>query len=189
MEMAPCKLCTERSTNLKDAGDEPSHECQGYGIRVASRAPVPAAVELVPVVRGELSEVAVESLERITNEWQAHFWCVLTGCSTGSRSSSRHLKMGSVVSLINLISWEVCCIDIGGQLGLEWGSDATKSVKFNSTEEFVVLDLICRNSSQAMFGITNEAKSSQFSTSGISSGSYLRIRFSASGPSWTSSGK
>ena len=77
MEMASCKPCTERSINLKDTGNEPPQECQRYSIRVASRAPVPAAAEFVPVVREKLSEVAVESLERITNEWQAHFRCVL----------------------------------------------------------------------------------------------------------------
>jgi hypothetical protein len=58
--------------------------------------------------------------------------------------------MSGVVSLINLISWEVCCINVGRQLGFEWRTDSAKSVKFDTTEEFVVFDFFCRNSSKAM---------------------------------------
>ena len=66
--------------------------------------------------------------------------------------------MSGVVSLINLISREVCRINVGRQLGFEWRTDSAKSVKFDATEEFVVFDFFCRNSSKAMLGITNKAK-------------------------------
>jgi hypothetical protein len=61
---------------------------------------------------------------------------LITGSSSGS------LKMGCVVGLIDLIRWEVGRIDIGIQFGFERGTNAAKSVKFNTAEEFVILDLI-----------------------------------------------
>ena len=44
-----------------------------------NKAPFLLALKFIPVVQEELSEIVVESLEGITNEWQAHFWCVFTG--------------------------------------------------------------------------------------------------------------
>jgi hypothetical protein len=65
--------------------------------------------------------------------------------------------MGGVVSLINLISWEICRIDVGGELGFERCTNASKSIKLDSTEELMALDLLGRNSPKTMFGITNKA--------------------------------
>jgi hypothetical protein len=153
-------------------------------------APILVAVKFVLELTGELSEIVIESLERITNEWQAHFWCILASRPTGSSGRSSSLQMSGVVSLVNLISWEVCRINVGRQLGFKWCADAAKSIKFDSTEEFVILDLLSRNSSEAMFGITNKANNHVSSVQVEEGfGSYLRIKFSASGPSWTSSGK
>ena len=98
--------------------------------------------------------------------------------------------MSGVVSLINLISWKVGCINVGRQLGFEWCTDSAKSVKFDTAEEFVVLDFLCRNSSEAMFGVTDKAEAMISSVHlRISLETHLRIKFSASGPNWTSSGK
>lgn len=50
--------------------------------------------------------------------------------------------MGSIVGLINLVSREVGRVDIRQELGLERRTDPAKSLKFDSAEEFVALDLV-----------------------------------------------
>lgn len=65
--------------------------------------------------------------------------------------------MSGVVCLINLINREIRRIDIGGEFGLEWRTDAAKGVEFNSTEEFVVLDFISTTTAEAVLRVANEA--------------------------------
>ena len=67
--------------------------------------------------------------------------------------------MGGIVGLINLISWEVCRIDVRGELRLERCTYAAKRIEVNSSEELVVLDLLGRNSPKSMFGVANKAGS------------------------------
>jgi len=85
--------------------------------------------------------------------------------------------------LINLISWEVCCINVRSELGFERCTNPTKSFKFYTTEKFVILDLFGGDSTKAMFGITDKAKTkSAAHFKVIIPSTYLRIKFSASGP-------
>lgn len=106
---------------------------------------------------GLSSKVVVETLESITNEWQAHFWCVFSRWPTGSCcGSSGSFQVGGVISLVNLIGWEICRIDIGSKFGLEWRTYTAKSIEFNATEEFVILNLICTTTTETILGITNK---------------------------------
>ncbi len=50
----------------------------------------------------------VEALERITDERQTQLRSLMSGLVAGLRSHS-----GCIVGLINLISWEIRCVDIG----------------------------------------------------------------------------
>lgn len=74
-----------------------------------------------------------------------------------SRSRSSSFQVRSVVGLINLVNWEVGCVNVRGELGLEGRADAAKSVKLDATEELVVLDLISTTSAKAVLRIANEA--------------------------------
>lgn len=65
--------------------------------------------------------------------------------------------MGSVVGLINLISREVSSINVRGELGLEGGTDTAKSIKFDTTEELVVFDLICTSTAKTVLGVADKA--------------------------------
>jgi len=60
------------------------------------------------------AEVVIESLKRITNEWQIQFWSILTRDSISSRCCSGSLQMGSVVSLVDFIRREVSGVNIRG---------------------------------------------------------------------------
>ncbi len=51
---------------------------------------------------------SVEALEGITDERQTQLRCLIAGLIAGLRSHS-----GCIVGLINLISWEIRCVDIG----------------------------------------------------------------------------
>jgi hypothetical protein len=98
--------------------------------------------------------------------------------------------MRSVVGLIDLISGEVGGVNVGGKLRLEWCTDSAKRIKLDSTEEFVVFDFLCRDSAKTMLGITDKTEGRLVGyIRDVGSEPYLRIKFSASGPSWTSSGK
>jgi hypothetical protein len=110
--------------------------------------------------RRESSEVVVlKALEGVADEWQAHFGCIiitrLTICRSG-RSCS--LEVRSIIGLINLISRKVGGVDVRAELGLEWGSDSAKSIELNSTEEFVVLNLICTSTAKTILGVANKTK-------------------------------
>src|SRR3954447_19698955 len=98
-------------------------------------------------------------LEGITDEGQAHLRCIFSRLCTSSCSRRRsRLQMSGIIGLVNLICREVCRIDIRSQLRLEWCSDTAKSIEFNATEEFMVLDLICTTSAETILCITNKTK-------------------------------
>jgi hypothetical protein len=111
---------------------------------------------LLPLKVTSLSEVVVKSLEGVTDEWQAQLWRVITGLAGCCCGGGGCFDVGGVVSLIDLISWEVGGVNVGRQFGFKWSSNAAKSIKFDTTEELVVLDFIRRNTSETMFRITNK---------------------------------
>jgi hypothetical protein len=109
--------------------------------------------------RRESSEVVVlKALERVADEWQAHFGCIITSLAICCSGRSCSFEVRSIIGLINLISREVGRVDIRGEFGLEWGSDSAKSIELNSTEEFVVLNLICTSTAKTILGVANKAK-------------------------------
>jgi hypothetical protein len=124
---------------------------------------------------------SVESLERIANEWQAQLRGVNSRLVTGLCCNSH---MSCVVCLVDLIRWEVGCVNVGGKLGLERCSNPAQSIEVNTAEELVCLDLISASPAQTVLSIANEAiKAISFKRLNSSSiFSYLRIKFSASGP-------
>jgi len=107
--------------------------------------------------RSPATEVVVETLERITNEWQAHLRRIFTWSSTtcSGRRSSR-LQVGGIIGLIDLIRREVGRINIGSEFGLEWCADPAQIFKLDTTEEFVVLDLICPATTKTILSVTNK---------------------------------
>jgi len=66
--------------------------------------------------------------------------------------------VGRIVSLINLIRREVSCVDIRGELRLEWCTNSAQGLEFNATEEFVVLNFIGRDTTKAIFSVADKAK-------------------------------
>ena len=101
--------------------------------------------------------VVLEALESVTDKRQAHLRRLITTLTAGSRSRSRNFQVGSVVRLINLVNREVGCIDVGGEFGLEGCADTAKSVKFDSAEEFVALNLISTTTAKAVLCVANKA--------------------------------
>lgn len=95
----------------------------------------------------------LETLEGVTKEWQAHLRVVL---ALRLAVALLPQKMGGVIGLVNLVDWEVGHIDVGGQLGLKWSADGTKLIKINTTEELVVLDLLCIDTSKAILGVADK---------------------------------
>jgi hypothetical protein len=109
-----------------------------------------------PVVASAAALVVIKSLERITNERQAQLWSVIAGLiSIGILLS---FKVGSIVGLIDLVSWEIGCVNIRGQLGLEWCSNKAQTIEINASEEFVALNLIGTTSTKTIFSIANKAR-------------------------------
>lgn len=85
------------------------------------------------------SEVVIEPLECVADEWQAHLRRLV---HRSTRSESLGLENGSIVRLVNLISREVRSIDCRCQPRLERCTNAAEAVEFDATEEWVVLDLM-----------------------------------------------
>jgi hypothetical protein len=66
--------------------------------------------------------------------------------------------MGGIISLINLIRREVRGIDIRRELRLKWRTNTTKGIKLNTTEEFVILDLICTSTAKSILSVTDKTR-------------------------------
>lgn len=103
----------------------------------------------------QLSEVIIEPLERVADEWQAHLGRFLDWAAAGLQGLS--LENRSIVGLVNLIGREVGGVDVRGQARLERSSDAAKTVEFDATEKGVVLDLMRTTTTETVLGITNHA--------------------------------
>lgn len=99
----------------------------------------------------------MKSFEGVTDEWQAHLRNILARLVAIGSSSS--FKMSGVIGLINLVRRKVSGVDVGSQLRFKWGTDTTKCVKLNTTEEFVGFDLICTSPAKAVLRVTNKAMS------------------------------
>lgn len=90
--------------------------------------------------------------------------------------------MGSIVGLVNLVRWEVGCVDIGLQFRLEGGANTAKCVELYTAEELVGLDFVRTATAKAVFGVTNHAnifsqfckRIDQIGTFTFESGSRLR---------------
>lgn len=54
------------------------------------------------------SEVVIKPLERVTDEGQAHLWCILNRVTRCKSLLSKHCR---VIRLIDLVRWEIRCID------------------------------------------------------------------------------
>jgi hypothetical protein len=67
-------------------------------------------------------------------------------------------KVGGIVGLIDLISWEIGGVNIRGQLGLEWCSNKAQAIEINASEELVALDLIGTTATKSVFSIANKTK-------------------------------
>jgi hypothetical protein len=67
-------------------------------------------------------------------------------------------KVGGVVGLIDLISWEIGGVNIRGQLGLEWCSNKAQAIEINASEELVALDLIGTTATKSVLSIANKTK-------------------------------
>jgi hypothetical protein len=93
--------------------------------------------------------------------------------------------VSSIVGLINFIRWEVGCVDVGSEFGFEWCSNAAQAIEINTTEELVVLDLISTTPTQAILSIADKTmgQSDFIRRYPWDLENYLRIKFSASGPS------
>lgn len=65
--------------------------------------------------------------------------------------------MGGVIRLINLVNGEVGGINVRGEFRLEWCTNAAKGIKFNATEELVVLDFISTTTAKTIFRVANKA--------------------------------
>lgn len=96
----------------------------------------------------------LKSLKGITDEGQRQLRGIVILFTVDTLG---FLEMSSIVSLINLIGWEVSGINVGSQLGLEWGSDTSKSIKLDAAEELVGFDLTCSSTTKTIFGIADEA--------------------------------
>jgi len=87
------------------------------------------------------ASVVVETLEGISEERQA----LLKRLFSGSGTTLLHrllLEDGGVVRLVDLVSREVGCVNVGGETRLERRANAAQAVEVNSTEEGVALDLL-----------------------------------------------
>lgn len=133
------------------------------------------------------SKVVVKTLERVTNKGQAHLRSLLNLPAGSNDLISEHSR---VVSLVNLVSWEVSGVDIRREAGLKWRSDTSKTVEFDAVEETVQFEFLCTTTTQTVFGVTDETGRvlAEFSF-GISRVAYFRMRSSASRPRVISSGK
>lgn len=156
-------------------------------------------VEARLLIGGISSEVVIEPLECVPNKRQAHLGAlVLRGDAGGGGSgagSLRGFEEGGVVCLVDLVSWEVGRVDVRCQARFEGCADPAQAVEFDAPEEVVALDLVRSASSETILRVADEARQCLSASAALRGslqswlGTYLRIRFSASTPSWISSGK
>lgn len=95
----------------------------------------------------------IKTLVGVTQEWNIHLWSFISVLA----SSLGSLEMRGRISLINLINRKVCRVDIGRKSGFEWSTDTAKTLKINTTEEWVSLDFVGRDSSKAILRVANKA--------------------------------
>lgn len=117
----------------------------------------PSKIDTSLFVR-QLPEVVVESLEGVPNEWQAHLRTLLHLANLlGSSLDLLGLEKRGVISLVNFVGGEVRGIDVAGQPGLEWSSDASQRVKLDTAEEGVALDLMGTTTAQTVLSVAHKA--------------------------------
>ena len=80
----------------------------------------------------------VEGLVGVSNERQAHLG--LLGVWHGAGLSTVD---SAGILLRNLVNREVRHVDVGGETGLEWRTNATELLPYHAAEEGMVLDLGC----------------------------------------------
>jgi hypothetical protein len=101
-----------------------------------------------------LSEVVIKPLECVTNERQAHLWRLLD-CSAGLEGLC--LEDAGIISLINLISREVGGVNVGGQARLERRADTAETIKLDTAEESMALDLVSTTATQTVLRVADHA--------------------------------
>lgn len=102
-----------------------------------------------------LSEIVVKSLKRVPDERQTHLGRLFGLGAALARLKSLSLENSGVVCLINFVCWEVGCVDVGGESGLEWRSDASQAVEIDTTEECVALELMGATSPKSILSIAH----------------------------------
>lgn len=135
-----------------------------------------------------LSKVVIESFKGVSNKWQAHLWRLF---NLAALLQCLSFENGSIISLVNLVGREVGGVNVRCQARLEWSSDTTKTVKFDTTEEGMILDFVGTPPSKTVLSVTNHTRQHiSWVVVGINKRlANLRIKFSASIPSVMSSGK
>ncbi len=151
-----------------------------------------------PRAEGSLGTAeSVKALEGVADEGNDQFGTLFVRLGFRPQSSS-------IVRLVDLLRREVSKVDIGLQLGPERRLDLAEVLENDAPEKGMGLDLRSTSMSQPLRGIANETrlratyhqhtivscrKGAGFKQNLHKSGCYLRMRCSASGPSWISSGK
>lgn len=105
---------------------------------------------------GKLSEVVIEALERVPDEWQTHLGRLLH-CRGAALLDGLRLENRGIVGLINLIGREVGSINVGGQTWLKGRANATKAVELDTSEECMVLNLMRSTTAKTVFCVADHA--------------------------------
>jgi hypothetical protein len=106
-----------------------------------------------------LSEIVIKSLERVANEWQAHFRRLLC-LSVTVLLDGLSFEDSGIVRLVNLVGWEVRRVDIRRKARLKWCSDAPQAVKVNASEEGVILEFMRAASSKTVLRVAHHTVTS-----------------------------
>lgn len=99
---------------------------------------------------------SVEALVRIADERQAERRVI------AAKGVRLRAELSRVVDLRDFVDWEVLCIDIALELGLERSADLAETIPIDAVEERVVLQLLSStNTSEAVGRVADETTDCQ----------------------------